>query len=190
MNKVKALIQGYAKQIKNGWLASSTVTLVQSNGKNIIIDPGCNRKKLIEELKNNNLKPEDIDFVLLTHNHTDHTLLTGIFDNAKVLNNEEIYDNDKQIEHNNKISETDLEIIDPKVIAIVNALETYQKEGVHYVGVVVLAKEFWGEVKNNEPDYCEELIWCDPRELPQPHFDGSRLSIECYLKSSFYEGIK
>ncbi len=86
--------------------------------------------------------------------------------------------------------ETDLEIIDPKVIAIVNALETYQKEGVHYVGVVVLAKEFWGEVKNNEPDYCEELIWCDPRELPQPHFDGSRLSIECYLKSSFYEGIK
>jgi len=111
MNKIKVLIQGYAKQIEDGWVASSTVTFVQSNGKNIIVDPGCNRKKLIEELKNNNLKPEDIDFVLLTHNHTDHTLLTGIFDNAKVLNNEEIYDNDKQIEHNNKISETDLEII-------------------------------------------------------------------------------
>ena len=111
MNKVKALIQGYAKQIKNGWLASSTVTLVQSNGKNIIIDPGCNRKKLIEELKNNNLKPEDIDFVLLTHSHTDHTLLAGIFDNAKVLNSEEIYDNDNQTEHNNKIPNTGLEII-------------------------------------------------------------------------------
>ncbi len=111
MNKVKVLIQGYAKQIESGWLASSTVTLVQSNGKNIIVDPGCNRDKLIEGLLKNNLKPNDIDFVLLTHGHTDHTLLTGIFENAKVLNPEEIYDGDKQTEHNNKIPETNLEII-------------------------------------------------------------------------------
>jgi len=111
MNKIKVLIQGYAKQIKGGWLASSTVSLVQSNDKNIIVDPGCNRDKLIEELSKNALKPTDIDFVLLTHSHTDHALLTGIFENAKVLNNEEIYDNDEQVEHNNKIPETDLEII-------------------------------------------------------------------------------
>ena len=111
MNEIKVLIQGYAKQIKNGWLASSTVSLVQSNDKNIIVDPGCNRDKLIEELSKNALKPTDIDFVLLTHSHTDHALLTGIFENAKVLNNEEIYDNDEQVEHNNKIPETDLEII-------------------------------------------------------------------------------
>ena len=111
MNKIKVLIQGYAKQIESGWLASSTVVLVQSNDKNIIVDPGCNRKKLIEELSNNNLKLTDIDFVLLTHNHTDHTLLVGIFENAKVLTTEEIYENDNQAEHNNKIPETDLEII-------------------------------------------------------------------------------
>ncbi len=37
MNKIKVLIQGYAKEIKNGWLASSTVTLIQSNDKNIIV---------------------------------------------------------------------------------------------------------------------------------------------------------
>ena len=111
MNKIKILIQGYAKQIEKGWLASSTVTLVQSNGKNIIVDPGCNRNKLIEGLLKNNLKPNDIDFVLLTHGHTDHTLLTGIFENAKVINPEEVYDGDKQTEHNNKIPETNLEII-------------------------------------------------------------------------------
>ncbi|MDP2864037.1 MAG: MBL fold metallo-hydrolase, partial [bacterium] len=99
------------KQIKYGWLASSTVTFAQSIGKNIIVDPGGNRKKLIEELLKNNLKPSDIDFVLLTHGHTDHILLSGIFENARVLNNEEIYDNDEQVEHNNKIPETDLEII-------------------------------------------------------------------------------
>lgn len=111
MNKIKVLIQGYARQIESGWLASSTVTLVQSNDKNIIVDPGCNRKKLIEELSNNNLKATDIDFVLLTHSHTNHTLLAGIFENAKVLNPEEIYDGDKQTEHNNKIPGTDLAII-------------------------------------------------------------------------------
>lgn len=112
MAKVKVLIRGYAKKIENGWLASSTVTLVQSNDKNIIVDPGCNRKKLVEELLKENLKTTDIDFVFLTHFHTDHTLLTGIFENAKILNNGEIYNNDEQIEHNNKIPETDLEIIE------------------------------------------------------------------------------
>jgi len=111
MNKIKVLIQGYARQIESGWLASSTVTLIQSNNKNIIVDPGCNRKKLIKELSNNNLKATDIDFVLLTHSHTNHTLLAGIFENAKVLNPEEIYDGDRQTEHNNKIPGIDLAII-------------------------------------------------------------------------------
>ncbi|MDP1629637.1 MAG: MBL fold metallo-hydrolase [bacterium] len=111
MNKIKILIKGYAKQAKRGWLASSTVTLVQGNGKNIIVDPGCNRKKLLEELESNNLKTGDVNFVLLTHGHADHALLAGIFENAKVLTAEEIYDSDNQTEHNNKIPGTDLEII-------------------------------------------------------------------------------
>ncbi len=111
MSEVKVLIEGYARKIENGWLASSTVTLIQANGKNIIVDPGCNRNKLLNELKNENLKPSDIDYVLLTHNHMDHSLLTGIFANAKILNNEEIFNNDKQVDHNNKIPGMDLEIL-------------------------------------------------------------------------------
>lgn len=111
MAKVKVLIEGYAKPIENGWIASSTVTLVESNNKKIIVDPGCNRQKLIEELSEIDLKTSDIDFVFLTHGHTDHTLLTGIFEKAKVLNNEEIYDNDEQVGHNNRIPGTDLKII-------------------------------------------------------------------------------
>lgn len=111
MNQIKVLISGYARQIENGWRASSTVTLVRSCGKNIIVDPGCNRNKLIKELSRNNLKTADIDFVLLTHGHTDHTLLAGIFENAKILTSEEIYDNDNQVEHGNIIPGTDLKII-------------------------------------------------------------------------------
>lgn len=111
MSEIKILIEGYAKQIANGWLASSTVILVKANGKNVIIDPGCNRNKLLSTLNKENLKVNDINFVLLTHNHLDHTLLVGIFPNARVLTTEEIYKNDNQISHNNKIPETDLEII-------------------------------------------------------------------------------
>ena len=111
MAEVKVLIEGYAKQVKNGWLASSTVTLVKSNNRNIIVDPGCNRNRLILALNKEGLKTGDIDFVLLTHNHTDHTLLSGIFESAKVLNSEEVYNNDNQISHNNKIPKTDLKII-------------------------------------------------------------------------------
>lgn len=111
MDKVKVLIEGYAREIKRGWLASSTVTLIQNDDKNIIVDPGCNRNRLIEELAKNDLKPADIDFVLLTHSHGDHSLLAGIFENAKVITPTEIYNNDNQVEIENKIQGTDLEII-------------------------------------------------------------------------------
>jgi len=111
MSEVMVLVEGIAREVKNGWVASSTVVLIKDNGKNIIVDPGCNRNKLLSALKKEGLKTGDIDFVLLTHNHTDHTLLAGIFENAKVLNTYEIYDNDMQMDHNNKVPGTSLKII-------------------------------------------------------------------------------
>lgn len=121
MTEIKILIEGYASQIKGGWLASSTATLVkyatrlrQGSGmekKNIVVDPGCNRKKLMASLGAENLKAEDIDFVLLTHNHLDHTLLSGIFPNAGVLTTEEMYKGDNQVAHGDIIPGTDLAII-------------------------------------------------------------------------------
>ena len=111
MNQVRVLIEGYAKKITNGWLASSTVTLVKSNGKNIIIDPGCNREKLLGVLAKEGLTTAAIHYVILTHNHTDHTLLAGIFENAKTLNSYEIYYNDNQVAHNNAVPGADLQLI-------------------------------------------------------------------------------
>lgn len=133
--KIKVLIEGYAKKIKDGWLASSTVTFIEVNNKKIIVDPGCNRDKLMEALKKGNLKTKDIDYVICTHNHTDHILLCGIFENAKVLNTEEIYDNDKQIEHNNKVPGTDIEIMQtPGHTTEHCSLIVKTKKGVYIVG--------------------------------------------------------
>ena len=88
------------------------------------------------------------------------------------------------------LEELSITLLNPKVIAITNNLETYREEGVHYISVIVVAKKFEGVPSIMEPDKCTELIWCDPRNLPEPHFDASRLAVECYLKGSFYVGMK
>ena len=156
MTEVKILILGYAKKIKDGWLASSTVTFIESNQKKIIIDPGCNRKKLLEELSKNNLKIEDIDFVILTHNHIDHILLAGIFKNAKILDNSEIYTNDKQIGHNNKIPGTDIEIIESPGHDMFHCSVLVNDE--KFGKVVVGGDLFWWEDNEEQKTDKESLI--------------------------------
>lgn len=80
-------------------------------------------------------------------------------------------------------------IIEPKVIAVTNNLETYRSEGVHFISVILVAKTFEGEPSICEPDKCEDIIWANPEDLPQPHFEASTLAIECYLKGQPYVGI-
>jgi len=111
MAEVKVLIEGYAKQMKIGWVASSTTTLIKSNNKNIIADPGCNRTKLLNSLKKENLKTDDIDYIFLTHNHPDHVLLAGLFENAKVVDELYVYCGDVIAKHGGVIPDTDLKII-------------------------------------------------------------------------------
>jgi 8-oxo-dGTP diphosphatase len=86
--------------------------------------------------------------------------------------------------------ETNLDIFEPKVIAITNNLETFKNEGKHFISIALLASKYSGEFKNMEPDKCEGWEWLDPKKLPEPHFDASRLAIKCFLENSFYEGLK
>ena len=78
MAKTKILVKGYAKEIDGEEHASSTATLIQENGLNIIVDPGMDRKALLEGMSKEGLATGDINFVVLTHTHLDHCLLAGI----------------------------------------------------------------------------------------------------------------
>jgi len=108
MATIKILIEGYAKKLGRDWIASSTVCLVTlagpdasvGAGKKIITDPGCNRVKLLDALKKEGLKTGDIDYVFLSHHHPDHSLLAGIFENAKSVTYDSnlIYDGDSLVE--------------------------------------------------------------------------------------------
>ena len=83
--------------------------------------------------------------------------------------------------------ETNLDIKNPKVIGLTNNIQTYNEEGMHSISVILLATEFSGELKVMEPDKCESWFWSDPHDLPEPHYEASRIAIECYLEKVFYK---
>lgn len=83
--------------------------------------------------------------------------------------------------------ETNLTIKNLKIIAITNNLETYKKEGIHTISIIMLVQEFSGKLKNMEPHKCEGWEWVDPKHLPEPHFEASKIGVECYLKGKFYK---
>ncbi|MDD5181702.1 MAG: MBL fold metallo-hydrolase [Candidatus Nanoarchaeia archaeon] len=87
MNKVKILFVGKHDRINEGKsMVASTSTLVRGD-KNIIVDTGSfmDRDRLVDSLKKENLTPEDIDCVIITHTHLDHSANAGLFKNAEIL---------------------------------------------------------------------------------------------------------
>lgn len=85
------------------------------------------------------------------------------------------------------LEETGMQITNPQVINVTNNLRTYEQEGIHFISVNLLVKEFEGSPKIMEPDKCESWEWMDPKNLPQPHFDASEFAVECFLKNEFYK---
>lgn len=114
MAKIKILIEGYAKELKKGWVASSTTCLITAENKKIITEPGCNREKLLKALDKEGLTTGDIDYVFLSHCHPDHILLAGIFEKAKFITYDTnlVYDKDLMLQFNKDILGKDIEIIE------------------------------------------------------------------------------
>ncbi len=112
MAEVKVLIEGYAREQDGSEFASSTTTLIHEKGITIIVDPGMNRKMLLDALQKEGLPMSDVNFVVLTHYHLDHSLLAGIFENARIIDSSEIYSWDGKIEsHGGKVPGTGIRII-------------------------------------------------------------------------------
>jgi len=67
----------------------SIVYLIKFTDKNILIDTSSkdNSSELIDSLSSLNLKPEEINTIILTHAHYDHGENINIFPNAKVYGN-------------------------------------------------------------------------------------------------------
>lgn len=85
--------------------------------------------------------------------------------------------------------ETNLTLIDPKVIAFSNNL-LIEKYNNQWVTIYLQVQDYEGELENVEPDKCEGWKWYDLNNLPQPLFEATRLGIECYLKKKFFSENK
>ncbi len=76
----------------------STIYLIKLGDKNILIDSSSeeNKQELIDNLNELNLKPENIDTLILTHDHWDHIGNNNLFTNARIITNKNIEDLPKE----------------------------------------------------------------------------------------------
>lgn len=90
----------------------SCVYFVKLSRQSIIIDTGSllNRNELIEDLNELKIKCSEIDILLLTHNHPDHTGNINIFKNAKFYGDKKDFPSEEVIDIN-KLDMPDIQTI-------------------------------------------------------------------------------
>ncbi len=143
MSEIKILIQGYARPVQGGYLASPSTTLIKDSGKLILVDPGTNSKLLSQRLVQEKLKPNDIDIIFLTHYHPDHILNIRLFPQADIYDGNTIYRGDREIFYDGKtIPGTAIKVIATPGHAHEHAsLLVETKEGIY----VIAGDVFWWE---------------------------------------------
>lgn len=115
---VKILKTGFFRWVERprSCEASPTCTLVRDGSINIIVDTGNigEEPEIAKALAREGLRPDDVNYVVLTHWHADHVGCAGMFRNATVVDSEELtkngrydfYEGDYQLTPNAKIVQT------------------------------------------------------------------------------------
>lgn len=156
MNKVKVLIEGFGHKNENSKTVSPSVVLIETDKYKIIVDPGLNRENLLKAFENENLRTDQIDFVVLTHNHLDHCGLVGVFEKAIILDDDTQYLKSGEIKPQEKnILGEGIEIIstpghDPFHCSVVIKTED--------MGTVVVAGDVFWWRDDNEPNKDFETL--------------------------------
>jgi glyoxylase-like metal-dependent hydrolase (beta-lactamase superfamily II) len=105
MATTHVLITGVFKWLgKDHCQARCTTTLVQSEGVNIVVDPGnlAEAQNVVKALKRRGLTPRDIHFVVDTHYHPDHVGANFLFQKACVVDGESLNQGDEFVFYNTK----------------------------------------------------------------------------------------
>lgn len=110
MNRVRILKNGCALRQDNGWKAIPTTTLIESDDRRILVDPG-NHPDLLDLLDAVSLGPEDIDTIFLTHHHIDHTMKMGLLPAARIFDYEMVYDGEMAFPHGGRIDDLDMRVL-------------------------------------------------------------------------------
>ncbi len=105
------LIQGYAHERDGVLIASPTTVLIESGGLKILVDPGANPQRLLDALKKEDLTPDDIDVVFVTHHHLDHVLNIRLFPHKDIYDGVSINRGDRIMAYSGSLPDTDVAVI-------------------------------------------------------------------------------
>jgi glyoxylase-like metal-dependent hydrolase (beta-lactamase superfamily II) len=99
MPTVKILTEGYVRE--NGTRVAGTISLVQGEQATIVADPGmvADRALILDALRREDIRPEDITHVFISHHHPDHTINIALFPNAEIIDFWATYRDDLWISH-------------------------------------------------------------------------------------------
>ncbi len=112
MDNVYVLVEGYAYPGPNdSYIASPTTSLIETNDKKILVDPGTNRGKVLKALNDRKIKLRDIDFIFLSHYHPDHFLNIRLFPELDMYDGTTLWRNDEEYTHKKYIPGTAIEIL-------------------------------------------------------------------------------
>jgi len=155
MSKVTILLEGYVRG--DGETVQATVTLVQDNGHNIIVDPGMTHdpRAITDALSKHDLRPDGIDTIFITHHHPDHTRYMGLFQGARLYDYASMYASDKWLDSGDgyaitsdvKIMHTPGHTSEDATLIITNVTNIPEKSPC----TVAICHLWWCEDKDDDP---------------------------------------
>ncbi len=157
MNKLKVLVEGYAKSGPGTtYQASPTCSLIYHNDLKILVDPGANKERLLNALKEEGLTPNDIDILFLSHYHPDHFLNLKLFPNNALYDGSMLWNDDAETAYSDKLPGTEIQILPTPGHSAEHAALVFKDDD---LGTVCIAQDvFWWEDGKQDASSLEALM--------------------------------
>ncbi|XP_033231946.1 metallo-beta-lactamase domain-containing protein 1 [Belonocnema kinseyi] len=132
MFEVTVLFDGYSKLVDDVMEANCSCTLIKGP-KTIIVDTmtAWDKERLVEALAQNDVRPEDVEYVVCTHGHADHIGNNNLFTNAEHIVGYSVHRQSRFYRDLRKVSgdlfEKQEDIADPSIWKEQSASEYLQK---------------------------------------------------------------
>ncbi|KAK6645460.1 hypothetical protein RUM43_001737 [Polyplax serrata] len=174
--EVFVLHEGYSKITESGMIANCTCTLIKGT-KNIIVDTMTpwDREFILEKILSHGLKPEDVNFVVSTHGHSDHCGNNNLFLDA-------VHIVGYSISYKNFYEDFSFETQgDYKIDEYVRIIPTPGHTLAHVSVAVVTSKNetivVAGDLFENKDDLNDETIWKNAGSENETEQEKSRKKI-------------
>ena len=102
--KVTILIEGYSYTDRDGQYRATGTSCLITGPVNVIVDTGgpSDKEKLLQKMKDVDVTPEEIDYVVCTHGHSDHVGNLNLFMNSQQIVGFDINKGDIYFDHDFK----------------------------------------------------------------------------------------